>query len=108
MSALNTAAVPQPDAPRKLEVKAHVSVPQTENSPARILLNEDAFVSMLYLERRRAERTQKRFVLVLMDVSRVVADGQKIRIVQKIAAGLSGGTRETDIIGWYLEDSLIG
>lgn len=107
MSALNT-ALPQPNAPRKLEVKAHVSVPQTENAPARILLNEDAFLSMLYLERRRAERTQKRFVLVLMDVSRVIADGQKIRTVQKIASGLSVATRETDIIGWYLEDSLIG
>jgi len=107
MSALNT-AVPQPNAPRKLEVKAHVSVPQTENSPARILLNEDAFVSMLYLERRRAERTQKRFVLVLMDVSRILGDGQKIRTIQKIAAGLSGATRETDIIGWYVENNLIG
>jgi len=107
MSALDT-AIPQPNSPRKLEVKAHVSVPQTENAPARILLNEDAFVSMLYLERRRAERTQKRFVLVLMDVSRVLADGQKIRTVQKLAAGISGDTRETDIIGWYVEDSLIG
>lgn len=107
MSALNT-AVPQPNAPRKLEVRAHVSVPQTENAPARILLNEDAFVSMLYLERRRAERTQKRFVLVLMDVSRVLGDGQKIRTVQKLAGGLSSATRETDIIGWYVENSLIG
>jgi len=107
MSALNTAS-PQPIAPRRLEVTAHVSVPETENSPARILLNEDAFVSMLYLERRRAERTQKRFVLVLMDVSRVLAAGQKIRTVQKIAAGLSNNTRETDIIGWYMENSLIG
>ena len=107
MSALNT-AVPQPNAPRKLEVRAHVSVPQTENAPARILLNEDAFVSMLYLERRRAERTQKRFVLVLMDVSRVLSDGQKIRTIQKLAAGLSSDTRETDIIGWYVENSLIG
>jgi lipopolysaccharide/colanic/teichoic acid biosynthesis glycosyltransferase len=107
MSALNT-AVPQPNAPRKLEVRAHVSVPQTENAPARILLNEDAFVSMLYLERRRAERTQKRFVLVLLDVSRVIAGGQKIRTVQRIASGLSTATRETDIIGWYVGDSLIG
>src|SRR3974377_1167753 len=107
MSALDT-AIPQPNSPRRLEVKAHVSAAQTENAPARILLNEDAFVSMLYLERRRAERTQKRFVLVLLDVSRVIAHGQKIRTVQKIASGLSTTTRETDIIGWYVGDSLIG
>lgn len=107
MNATKT-VVPQHDAPRKLEVRAHVSVPEMENAPARILLNEDAFVSMLYLERRRAERTQKRFVLVLVDISRMLTNGQKIQTVQKIAAGLSDATRETDIIGWYVENGLIG
>jgi len=107
MSALNT-AIPEQNVPRKLDVKASVSVPQMENAPARILLNEDAFVSMLYMERRRAERTQKRFVLMLVDLRTVAADGQKIRTVQKIVAGLSDATRETDITGWYVENSLIG
>ena len=107
MSATKT-AVRQQNVPRKLEVRAHVSVPQMENAPARILLNEDSFVSMLYLERRRAERTQKRFVLVLMDISRVIGESQKIRTIHKLAAGISDATRETDIIGWYVENSLIG
>jgi lipopolysaccharide/colanic/teichoic acid biosynthesis glycosyltransferase len=107
MSALNTAA-PQHHVPGRLEVKAHLSVPHTANVPARILLNEDAFVSMLYLERRRTERTQKRFVLALLDVGRILADGQKSRVLQQIAAGISEVTRETDIIGWYVENSLIG
>ncbi|MGB8495411.1 MAG: sugar transferase [Candidatus Acidiferrum sp.] len=107
MSALNS-AIPERNLPRKLVVKAHVSVPQMENVPARILLNEDAFISMLYLERRRAERTQKRFVLMLMNLGSVIANGQKVRAVRKIAAGLSGATRETDIIGWYVGNSLVG
>jgi lipopolysaccharide/colanic/teichoic acid biosynthesis glycosyltransferase len=107
MSALN-AALPGRNVPRKLVVKAHVSVPHMKNTPARILLDEDAFVSMLYLERRRAERTQKRFVLILVDLSNVVTNGQEIRTVQKIATGLSDATRETDIIGWYVENRLIG
>jgi len=107
MSALN-AAIPERNVPRKLVVKAHVSVPHMENAPARILLNEDAFVSMLYLERRRAERTQKRFVLMLVDLSSVFASGQKIRNVQKITAGIGEATRETDIIGWYVENGIIG
>lgn len=104
---LNT-ATPQPNASRRLEVKAHVSVPLTENIPARILLNEDAFVSMLYLERRRAERTQKRFVLALIDIGRILAEGPKNRVLQKIAGGLSEVTRETDVIGWYVENNIIG
>lgn len=108
MSALDT-RLPEQNVPRrKLEVKAHVSVPQMENAPARVLLDKDAFVSMLYLERRRAERTQKQFVLLLVDVSRVSANGDKTRTVQKIVAGLVDATRETDIIGWYVEKSVIG
>jgi lipopolysaccharide/colanic/teichoic acid biosynthesis glycosyltransferase len=107
MTALNT-AIPEQNVPRKLVVKAHLSVPNMENAPARILLNEDAFVSMVYLERRRAERTQKRFVLVLVDLSSVMSNGQKVRSIQKIAAGISNSTRETDIIGWYVENSLLG
>jgi lipopolysaccharide/colanic/teichoic acid biosynthesis glycosyltransferase len=107
MSALNPVA-PQAAIPRKLEVKAHVSVPLTENVPARILLNEDAFVSMLYLERRRTERTQKRFVLVLVDVSWVMAEGARAQILPKIAAGTCEITRETDVVGWYVGENVIG
>jgi len=107
MGALNT-AMPRKDRPSRLEVKAHVSVPLIENAPARILLNEDAFVSMLYLERRRAERAQKRFVLVIVDVAKLLANGSAVRTLQKMSAGLSELTRETDIIGWYIENSLIG
>jgi lipopolysaccharide/colanic/teichoic acid biosynthesis glycosyltransferase len=107
MSALNT-VVPKKVVPRKLALNAHVSVPHIENAPARILLNEDAFVSMLYLERRRAERTQKRFVLVLLDVNILMANGQKIRTIQKIVNGLAEATRETDVTGWYVQDGIIG
>ncbi len=93
----------------KLEVRAHLSVPNTGNTPPRMLLNEDAFVSMLYLERRRAERAQNRFVLILVDVQKIVNGvSGKDRMVQMLAKSLSEATRETDIIGWYLDNSLMG
>ena len=93
----------------KLEVRAHLSVPNMGNTPPRLLLNEDAFVSMLYLERRRAERAQNRFVLILVDVQKIVSGvSGKDRMVQLLAKSLSEATRETDIIGWYLENSLMG
>ena len=107
MSAINT-AIPEQHVPRKLVVKAHVSVPEMENAPARIILNEDAFVSMLYLERRRVERTQKRFLLMLVDFTSLLVNGQKIRSVHKVTAAISDATRETDIIGWYVENAVIG
>ena len=58
----------------KLDVRAHLSVPDMVNTPSRTLLSEDAFVSMLYLERRRAERASNRFVLVLVDVSKIMGN----------------------------------
>lgn len=108
MSALNPVSPQSAPMPRKLEVKAHVSVPLTENVPPRILLNEDGFVSMLYLERRRSERTQKRFVLVLVDVSWVMAEGQQGETLRKLACGICQITRETDILGWYVQKNVIG
>jgi exopolysaccharide biosynthesis polyprenyl glycosylphosphotransferase len=92
----------------KLQVRAHLSVPDMGNTPARLLLNEDAFVSMLYLERRRAERADKRFVLILIDVKKTLAVVHKDRTILALTNALSEATRETDIIGWYLENNLLG
>ncbi len=91
------------------EVRAHLSMLNMGNTPPRTLLNEDAFVSMLYLERRRAERARKRFVLILVDVKKVFgATRQKDRTIQALTSSVADATRETDIIGWYLENNLIG
>jgi exopolysaccharide biosynthesis polyprenyl glycosylphosphotransferase len=92
----------------KLEVRAHLSVPNMGNVPTRMLLNEDAFVSMLYLERRRAERAQKRFVLILVDVKKTLLGIHKDRTILALTNALSDVTRETDIIGWYVENDLMG
>lgn len=92
----------------KLDVRAHVSVPEMGSAAPRFLLPEDAFTSMLYLERRRAERSQKRFVLILVEVQKAIGTHQKQRAAAGLASALSEATRETDIIGWYLENSLVG
>src|ERR1700675_509332 len=93
----------------KMEVRAHLQVPNMGTTAPRMLLKEDAFVSMLYLERRRAERAQNRFVLILVDLQKLVNGiSGKDRLVQMLAKSLSEATRETDIIGWYLENSLMG
>ena len=100
--------LPQTMAKTKLEVREYLSVPNMGNSPSRVLLNEDAFVSMLYLERRRAERSQKRFVLVLVDVQKALSNVHKDRLVPALSKALAESTRETDIMGWYLENNLMG
>jgi lipopolysaccharide/colanic/teichoic acid biosynthesis glycosyltransferase len=106
MSALRSES--QPAGTRRLNTDAHLTLEKRGVSAGRIVLHEDAFVSMLYLERRRAERAQKRFVLMLIDVKNAIADGQKNRTLAKVTSALLNVTRETDIVGWYLEDQLIG
>jgi lipopolysaccharide/colanic/teichoic acid biosynthesis glycosyltransferase len=96
------------DSTKRLNTNVHMTFEKGGVSAGRIVLHEDAFVSMLYLERRRAERAHKRFVLMLIDVKGAIADGQKNRTLSKVTNGLLSVTRETDIVGWYLEDHLIG
>src|SRR5215467_1474676 len=81
----------------KMKVSPKPRTPET-----RLLLDEDAFVSMLYLERRRAERAQKRFMLMLVDIKNVIAESYRKQTLSQIIAPLTNITRETDIIGWYL------
>ena len=92
----------------RLNKDAHLTLAKRGVSDGRIVLHEDAFVAMLYLERRRAERAQKRFLLMLIDIKGAIADGQKNRTLGKVTGALLSVTRETDIVGWYLEDHLIG
>lgn len=93
---------------RRLDVQAHVSLPDPGNTPMRWLLPENSFVSMLYLERRRAERAKKRFVLVLVDVRKALSGDHKDRSLGALNRAISQNTRETDIIGWYVENDVIG
>src|SRR5260370_11275828 len=96
------------DGMKQLNTDAHINLDRRGASGGRIVLHEDAFVSMLYLERRRAERAHNRFVLMLVDVKAAIGDGQKNRTLSKVTNALLSVTRETDIVGWYLEDHLIG
>lgn len=107
MSPLNT-DLRKEERREKRRITTHVPLRNASRVPARVLLAEEPFVSMLYLERRRAERAPKRFVLMLMDVKQVLADHQNKSTIAKISSALTESIRETDIIGWYLEDHLIG
>ena len=96
------------DVPQRLGDQARVSVRKTRRTSQRALLDEDVFVSILHIERRRAERARKRFVLVLVDFKKSLACNAEDINISAFEAALSTTTRETDIIGWYLEGSTLG
>lgn len=70
------------------------------------LLQEESFHSLLTLERRRAERSRRPFVLLLIDASSVVKAKTADRLMSRVTSVLLKSTRETDLVGWY-EDGVI-
>jgi lipopolysaccharide/colanic/teichoic acid biosynthesis glycosyltransferase len=71
-------------------------------------LDQGLFTTMLRLERKRTERSQRRFVLMLLDASILLKAGGGQELFSKVATVLAHSIRETDIMGWYKDQSVIG
>jgi exopolysaccharide biosynthesis polyprenyl glycosylphosphotransferase len=69
---------------------------------------KEYFEYMLGLERKRSERSKKPFLLMLLNIEKVIQNNEKNEIVNKIANTLFYLTREIDIKGWVKHDSIIG
>lgn len=74
----------------------------------RTTLNEEAFHRMISLERRRTIRSRKSFLLMLVDMGEISATKQHGLGLRKVLSTLSSILRETDVTGWYKEDSVVG
>ena len=90
--------------------ESNASDPLLETAPAgdRTPLDEATFRRMIAIERKRTERSKAPFVLMLLEA---VSDlGQKSRSVtlNRIAAALISSSRDTDLVGWYKDDQIVG
>ena len=65
------------------------------------------FQQVLYLERKRRERSRRPMLLLLIDVMRIPEEEQGAT-VRAIIGSLATMTRETDVKGWYSEGQVIG
>lgn len=81
---------------------------QFSHDPNCGLPDETDFNATLALERKRAERSRRPFVLMLLDVSNrhLMTNGSDP--VQKVADRLTASTREIDTKGWYVNERTIG
>ena len=72
--------------------------------------NEDAFRYFLEIERKRAARAQRPVLLLLLDLRERPATGPLIDplLAAKLFSGLWDCLRETDVVGWYREDRMVG
>lgn len=71
------------------------------------ILSRDTFHAMLTLERRRAERSRKPFVLMLVDFRSLYLNGNTPLFVDHLTSVICAATRETDIVGWYEETAIL-
>ena len=74
----------------------------------RYTLGEEAFHRMITIERRRTTRSRKSFLLMLLDLGDHTASKPNRLGLNKILSTLSSMLRETDVTGWYKEDSVVG
>jgi len=65
------------------------------------------FRKVLYLERKRCERSRRPMYLLLIDVTKLPTEGLD-EAVWTISRQLASSTRETDIKGWYSEGRILG
>ncbi len=74
----------------------------------RNILNEQSFLRMISLERKRTERSRKPFLLMLLDMGESLPSHKNGKALGNILSALSLATRETDVTGWYKNDSVVG
>jgi hypothetical protein len=70
------------------------------------VLAENVFQSMLALERRRAGRSGKPFILMLLDAN--LENGAAEEILMGAVNIVVTSKRETDLAGWYKQGAILG
>lgn len=87
----------------------HVLPDVAHNLPSNIeILDEKAFQGLLRLERKRAERSGRAFILMLLEPGTLLRNPAKRPVFNKVLAALSQSIRETDPRGWYEEGAVFG
>lgn len=73
------------------------------------IVSESSFMRMLRVERKRTERSRQPFLLLLLNINNIAgSDGKHDLLTVDVLAALTSCTRETDIIGWYRNSSVMG
>jgi hypothetical protein len=75
-------------------------------APQEEVMAENVFHSMLTLERRRAERSHKPFVLMLLDAN--LETGAAEGVLKQTLEIVVASKRETDLVGWYRLGAILG
>jgi lipopolysaccharide/colanic/teichoic acid biosynthesis glycosyltransferase len=87
------------------------SLPVPRLNPSNLMqriLQEELFLGMLCLERKRAERSDKKFLLLLLDAQEAVKTDRHLLVLKGIIKAAQAARRETDLAGWYKDNEILG
>jgi lipopolysaccharide/colanic/teichoic acid biosynthesis glycosyltransferase len=74
----------------------------------RTALDETTFRRMIAIERKRTERSKAPFVLMLLEAVGDRNPKKSTVTLHRVAAALLSASRDTDLVGWYKEDAIVG
>jgi exopolysaccharide biosynthesis polyprenyl glycosylphosphotransferase len=94
----------------ELRKRLDMTLPMPEPTPLEgtSILSEEYFHRMICLERKRAERSGKPFLLMLLDTGRFLASEKNGKLLENVLSALALSTRDTDVTGWYKNHSVVG
>jgi exopolysaccharide biosynthesis polyprenyl glycosylphosphotransferase len=72
------------------------------------LLDELSFHRLIAIERKRSERSGNKFALILVNTGSSLPSGKSLTMLANIAGALSVSVTDTDVIGWYRSNHVIG
>ncbi len=79
---------------------------KSKTALSELVLDESIFHAQLTKERKRADRSRKPFILMLLDGH--IQNGAANEVLQQALAVLAGTKRETDLVGWYKAGAIAG
>jgi lipopolysaccharide/colanic/teichoic acid biosynthesis glycosyltransferase len=71
-------------------------------------LNEETFRRVIAIERKRTERSKSPFVLMLLEVTNHQNSEKTKRSLECIVNALLAACRDTDLVGWYKDNCVVG
>ena len=83
-------------------------LPEQAISGEREFLDEKAFRRMIAVERKRTERSQEPFLLMVLEAGNHQSPEKKRKVLDSIVCALVPTTRETDVVGWYAHCTSVG
>jgi len=88
------------------------------NSPARLreleitherdVLDQHTFRKRIAIERKRSDRSQDPFLLMLVEIGSYTQTSERDQVLTNLIAALMLSSRDTDFVGWYTDKTVVG